>query len=89
MTTTISDLGGKHFAFKNSFRWLSLPLCVFTDVVGMTHSSSISIDQGSEYLKYTYDVYFDTRYTSFLRTDSAYYITADKKITVVMPLNMI
>lgn len=79
MTTTISDLGGKHFAFKNSFRWLSLPLCVFTDVVGMTHSSSISIDQGSEYLRYTYDVYIDKNYTSFLRTDSAYNMTADKK----------
>lgn len=79
MTTTASDLGGKSFLFKNSFTWLSAPICTFTDVLGMSHTSPISINQDSEYLKYTYDRYTNTMIPTYLGTNDVYYWTADKK----------
>lgn len=79
MTTTVSDQGNKQFLFKNSFKWLTAPFCTFEDVVGLTHSSSISNNQNSEYLKYTYDKYSKTIPSEFIGTDNVFYWTADKK----------
>lgn len=75
MTTTVSDLGNKDFYFKNSFTWLSNPWVHLTDVIGMTHNSSISVISGSEYLKVSYNKYSDT--LSGVQDD--YYWTANIK----------
>lgn len=79
LTTTVSDLGSKTFLCKNSFSWMSDAFVELTDVIGMTHSSSISVNQNSEYLKYTYEVYRDIDYNQYISTENVTYSTADVK----------
>lgn len=77
LTTTASDQGNKRFFFKNSFTWLSTPVVVLTDVIGMTKSASISIDQNTEYFKYTYDRW--SALGNYVDTKNVISYTATKK----------
>ena len=76
-TTSASNIGGKIYYFKNSWQWLADPIITLTDVVGMTHSSSISVNSNSERLYYYYDKY--NTHGVKEGTGKETYYTADKK----------
>lgn len=56
LSTSVSKVYGyKHYFFKTSFEWLSSPWYYGNDVLGMTNSQSINVDDDSEYFMLKYD----------------------------------
>lgn len=82
MTTTVSDISGTsptEYLLKNSFEWLTEPVWVLTDAVGISHPEYIAPVQNSEYLKYTYDRHTNDFSAQYINTNDVYYWSADTK----------
>lgn len=67
------------YYYKNSFEWLTEPVWVLTDAIGISHRDNVTQIQNSEYFKYTYDRYTNDTSSSYIDTTSTYYWTADDK----------
>ncbi|PTQ55159.1 MAG: hypothetical protein BSOLF_0061 [Candidatus Carbobacillus altaicus] len=70
LTGTVSKVSSVYF-FKLSYEWLSSPIMLLNDVIGISHSDLWTIAQDTQHLKNMYQVY--TIYNQYVLTDEKFY----------------
>ncbi len=82
MTTTVTKDTSQSpvaYYFKNSFEWLTEPVYVLEDGIGISHGEYATHIQNSEIFKYTYDRHTNDVSKNYIDTTSSYKWTADDK----------